>query len=61
MLCEGVGPMSEGLYVPEEHLVVVCRVIRRGLEHSPRVPRDVRQQLLKWCKEMEEYMREQAE
>jgi hypothetical protein len=47
---------SEALYVPEEYLADVIRVIRAGLKAERRLPREVRQQLKKWCDEEEEYL-----
>lgn len=46
---------SETLSVPEDHLLAVCKVIRAGLK-AVKVDREVREQLSKWCDEMEEYM-----
>lgn len=43
------------LYVPEEHLREVIKVIRAGLKHT-KVSKDASRNLLKWCKEEEEYL-----
>jgi hypothetical protein len=54
---------SEILAVPEEHLEEVIKIIRMGLEHfyygprHPGVHPDVREQLLKWCDDEEEYLK----
>lgn len=49
--------MNETLHVPEEHLLNVIKVIRAGLsDKKVRVPREVRQQLKKWCDEEEKYI-----
>lgn len=53
----------ETLSFPEEHGREVIRVIRAGLSHLARkrvtkkVTPGVRRQLLKWCKEEEEYLK----
>lgn len=52
--------MSDGLYVPEEHLKEVIEVIRVGLKNR-KTSRDVKRNLNEWCKEMEEYIQEQEE
>lgn len=57
---------KEVLAVPEEHLEEVIKVIRAGLEHfyygprHPGVDPEVREQLLKWCDEEEQYLKELA-
>lgn len=48
--------MSEGLYVPEEHLEEVIRIIRTGLKHSNHVSRAVKINLEQWCREEENYL-----
>jgi hypothetical protein len=48
---------KEVLYVPEEHLQEVIDVIREGLKAKKQVRPDVRQALLKWCREEEEYLK----
>ena len=51
----------EPLYIPEEDLATVIRVIRTGLKHLPKsVPRKVRKGLLDWCKGEEEYLQDMA-
>lgn len=47
---------KEVLYVPEEYLKYVIRVIRSGLKKE-KVPKDVSRGLLKWCKDEERYLR----
>lgn len=47
---------SEVLAVPEEHLGDVIKVIRRGLDASPEVAPEVREQLTKWADEEAEYI-----
>lgn len=47
---------TEVLAVPEEHLADVIKVIRRGLEASPDVAPDVREQLTKWANEEADYI-----
>lgn len=50
---------SEILAVPEDHLLDVIKVIRVGLNQvGHEVPKEVREQLRKWCDEEEEYMAE---
>ncbi len=53
--------MNEALYIPEHHLSKVIEIIRIGLQHTRPVPREVREQLLKWCREEEDYVRRMAE
>ena len=48
--------MTEQLNVPEEHLLEVIAIIRRGLRASRKVTPVVREQLTKWCDEEEQYM-----
>lgn len=50
--------MTETLAVPEQHLLEVCQIIRAGIAARKRVTPEVRRNLLKWCKEEEEYMRQ---
>ena len=45
----------EILSVPEEDLDVVIAVIRKGLEYL-QVAKHVREALLTWCDEQEEYL-----
>ena len=44
--------------MPEQHLEAVIKMIRRGLEASPEVDRDVREALTEWCESEEDYMRD---
>lgn len=51
---------SEALYVPEEHLHDVIKVIRVGLAaggRAGRIKKEVREQLNKWCNEEEDYLK----
>lgn len=45
----------EKLYVPEEHLLEVIRVIRAGLKARKSTSKEVRLQLTNWCEEEELY------
>lgn len=47
--------MSEGLYVPEENLEEVIKVIKAGLK-AVKVSRSAKTNLTEWCNEMEEYL-----
>jgi len=47
---------KEILAVPEEYLPAVIAVIRNGLAVTS-VPKEVKENLLKWCKEEEKYMK----
>lgn len=47
---------KEILEIPEEHLFAVIAVIRNGLGITS-VSKEVKKNLLEWCKEKEEYMR----
>lgn len=46
---------SEALYVPEDNLEEVIRVIRAGC-NNVKVSKETKAQLRKWCDEMEEYL-----
>jgi hypothetical protein len=46
---------KEVLYVPEESLEEVIRVLRAGLKVET-VSEETREQLTKWCDEEEEYL-----
>ena len=48
---------SEILAVPEEDLAGVIDVIRAGLGTAHKVKPSVKKNLLKWCKEEEEYLK----
>lgn len=48
---------TEALYVPEEHLGKVIRILRAGIK-AEKPPKDVAAPLLKWCKDEEEYLKE---
>lgn len=51
---------KEVLYVPEENLEEVIRVLRAGLEvlkKDKTITRDTRGALVKWCKDEEKYLR----
>lgn len=47
---------TEILTVPENHLLEVICVIRKGIEASPKISPVVREQLMKWCTDEEKYM-----
>lgn len=47
---------KEALYVPEEKLKYVIRILREGVKVE-KPPKDVSSALLQWCKEEEEYLR----
>lgn len=47
---------KEALYVPEEKLKYVIRILRAGIK-AEKPPKEVREALLHWCKEEEEYLR----
>ncbi len=47
---------TEILTVPENHLLEVICVIRKGIEASPKISPVVREQLMKWCTDEEAYM-----
>lgn len=46
---------SEILSVPEQHLKSVIKVIRAGLK-AVKVPKEVKEALLHWCEEEENYL-----
>lgn len=46
---------SEALYVPEEHLAEVVAIIRAGVKVKKPKP-DVRNPLLAWCDDIDEYL-----
>lgn len=48
---------SEILAVPEEHLAEVIDFIRSGLETTGHVTPEVREALLAWCDEEEDYLK----
>lgn len=48
---------SESLNVPEEHLRDVIRVIKGGVFAVENCPEEVKEALLTWCREEEEYLR----
>lgn len=48
---------KEILSIPEEKLSEVIKVIREGLKHV-KVSDDTHRNLIKWCDEEEEYLRE---
>lgn len=50
--------MSEPLYIPEEHLEEVIKIIKTGLKHSDHVSRSVRVNLEHWIREEEDYLGE---
>ena len=47
---------SEILTVPEERLEDVIEVIRAGLK-TTKVPKDVKYNLSKWCRDEEDYLK----
>ena len=47
---------SVTLTIPEENLLEVIKIIRAGLENSPKTKKIVVKQLSKWCVESEEYI-----
>lgn len=47
---------KEALYVPEEKLKYVIRILREGIKIE-KPPKDVSAALLQWCKEEEQYLR----
>lgn len=47
---------KEALYVPEEYLKYVIRILRIGLKVE-KPPKDVKDGLLKWCKDEEDYLK----
>lgn len=51
---------TEVLYIPEEHLGKVIRILRAGIK-AEKTPKDVTQPLLKWCKEEEDYLKREFE
>ena len=52
--------MNETLSIPEEHLSAVIEIIRNGLD-CQKVKKSVRQNLLQWCLEEEEYLLRRSE
>lgn len=50
--------MSEALYVGEEDLEEVIKIIRTGIKKSDHVSRTVKRNLELWCTDMENYIRE---
>ena len=53
--------MKEALYVPEEHLEEVIRIIRNGLRGTKEVSEEVREELNNWCRETKEYLKSLGE
>lgn len=50
--------MTEILSIPEEHLYTVIQIIRTGIKNfNGKLPSEVRRNLLSWCKEEEEYLK----
>lgn len=49
--------MTEILSVPEEYLLEVIKIIRAGLKTNPNCNKEVKQQLTKWCKDEEDYIK----
>lgn len=57
---QGGKMVSERMVVPEEKLGEVIKVILTGLRHirtSDNIREDTKEQLIKWCEEMAEYLR----
>lgn len=47
---------KEALYVPEESLKYVIRILRAGIKIE-KPPKEVEKALLQWCKDEEEYLK----
>ena len=51
---------TENLYIPEEYVLIMCKVIRAGLKQI-KTPKEMKTNLLQWCKEEEAYFKERQD
>ncbi len=51
---------KEALYIPEENLQEVIEIIREGLRAKPETTPNVREALLTWCQEEEDYLKSEG-